>query len=93
MKQSMNRQNELQEEQEEQIELSPINSFATELYKSISNLREFSEQNGVYYTLDDDAQQVTSFIGGVVKQLPVGERGDMYAFIDTIAGILDKVKN
>lgn len=74
----------------------PINSFAVNLYNSLSNLREFSEQNGLFGTTDgddDNAQYVMSFISSILKQLPSIERGDMYTFINTIMGILGKVRN
>jgi hypothetical protein len=77
--------------EEEKEELTPINSFAFQLYKSLSKLREFSEQNQFFHNNDEDMQQVVNFITLMVKNLPLGERGDMYTFTSVVAYMLNDI--
>lgn len=80
-----------QEDSKEEVrEKPPIVSFSFDLFEVLSTLRGTSEKLSLLCEADD-INKVSQIVRKAVGELSIGERGDMKAFVGTIAKILQKI--
>lgn len=81
-----------QKQQEERIELPPLDQFAIDLYKNLSDLREQAEQDDLLYdSVEEDISRVVTIMRGVLSQLPSRERDFVKEFMKNVVGVLKEV--
>lgn len=93
LKTAIDKENDRHEEKVEEPPLiSPLDKFALDFYRTLSRLREQSEQEGLFYGDDgEDAGHVSHMVRQVLDELPPKNRRFMNEFIKVASGILDDV--
>ncbi len=86
IKREQNKHDEVEEEEEE--ELPPLAQFSHVLFTSLTKLNTMSEALGILYEVEE-RDEVAKALRALVDIMPIGDRGDMVAFIRTIRKILE----